>query len=230
MKYLTLINSITLLHQHQRTIKTINHQGETLQYIEVTKTDIAMANKLAHEILGRTLDELPPQTRKLLTEIHQLVTTNCKANGIEQSDYFFSRKTIRDATSWGNTQLKIHLDRLEDMEYILAHKGGRGQSFVYELLYQGEGKTGNNFMLGLKNLNDSTEEKHTYDKKLSGQIGEFTGSKRPQNGAKTGSSRVNKKPLSTSNTNGFEEINTKTLENARLASKKIQANESRTSI
>jgi len=31
-----------------------------VEYIEVTREDIALANKLAHEILGRTLDEMPP--------------------------------------------------------------------------------------------------------------------------------------------------------------------------
>ena len=34
--------------------------------MEVTLDDIETANRLAHEVLGRTLDELPPQTRKLL--------------------------------------------------------------------------------------------------------------------------------------------------------------------
>nr|MBE8598317.1 DNA primase [Xenorhabdus sp. BG5] len=35
MKYLTLIQSIALLHQHQRDIKTAEHRGKTLEYIEV---------------------------------------------------------------------------------------------------------------------------------------------------------------------------------------------------
>ena len=61
-KYLTLIDSIALLHQYQRDIKTLQHQGQRLDYVEVTPDDIATANRLAHEILGRSLDELPPQT------------------------------------------------------------------------------------------------------------------------------------------------------------------------
>jgi hypothetical protein len=69
MKYLTLIRTIALLHQHQRERKTVVHNGATVEYIEVTKDDIALANKLAHEVLGRSLDELPPQTRRLLTLI-----------------------------------------------------------------------------------------------------------------------------------------------------------------
>ena len=223
MKYLTLINSITLLHQHQREIKTVNHQGETLSYIEVTKSDIAMANKLAHEILGRSLDELPPQTRKLLTEIHQLITKNCKNESIEQSDYYFSRKMIRDATSWGNTQLKIHLARLEDMEYLLVHKGGRGQAIVYELLYKGEGESGNNFMLGLNNI-DKTTEKHHYDENKSGQNSKKSAPSRPQVGMVSGASRANKNGSKPNNTNDFEQINGKTIKNTRPKSKKTSIN------
>ena len=66
MKYLTLIRAIALLHQHQRPRKTVEHRGRAVEYIEVTLDDIAMANRLAHEVLGRSLDELPPQTRRLL--------------------------------------------------------------------------------------------------------------------------------------------------------------------
>ncbi|MBE5215591.1 toprim domain-containing protein, partial [Pectobacterium quasiaquaticum] len=66
MKYLTLIQSIALLHQYQRDVKTVEHRGQVIEYIEVERSDIVLANQLAHEILGRTLDEMPPQTRKLL--------------------------------------------------------------------------------------------------------------------------------------------------------------------
>ncbi|EON4171707.1 toprim domain-containing protein, partial [Escherichia coli] len=66
MKYLTLIQAIALLHQYQREIKRVEHRGQVVEYIEVAREDIALANRLAHEILGRTLDEMPPQTRKLL--------------------------------------------------------------------------------------------------------------------------------------------------------------------
>ena len=69
MKYLTLIRAIALLHQYQRPILTINHKGKHLSYVEVTLDDIDTANRLASDVLGRTLDELPPQSRKLLHRI-----------------------------------------------------------------------------------------------------------------------------------------------------------------
>lgn len=59
-KYLTLIRSIILLHQHQREIKTKKHRGKSIRYVEVKQSDIEIANKLFNEILGHSLDELAP--------------------------------------------------------------------------------------------------------------------------------------------------------------------------
>ena len=68
-KYLTLIDTVALLHQHQRQLKTVQRGAQTIEYVEVTIDDIALANTLAHEVLGRSLDELPPQTRRVLRDI-----------------------------------------------------------------------------------------------------------------------------------------------------------------
>ena len=66
MKYLTIIRAVTLLFQYQRPVKRTVHAGKTVEYIETTKGDIEVATKLAEAVLGRSLDELPPQTRRLL--------------------------------------------------------------------------------------------------------------------------------------------------------------------
>jgi len=163
-KYLTLIDSLALLHQHQRPIKTIEHNGQPIRYVEVTLDDIETANRLAHEVLGRTLDELPPQTRKLLGLITDKVMEHCKALDMNPSDYRFSRRDVREHAHWSDTALKVHLARLAEMEYLLVHRGGRGQSYVYELLYQGEGKQGESFLMGLIDV-----DKLRYDENKSGQ-------------------------------------------------------------
>lgn len=157
VKYLTLIRAIALLHQYQRPVKTVLHNGQHLEYIEVTLDDIDMANRLAHEVLGRTLDELPPQTRTLLKKLHAWVTEVTTKQAITRRDFRFSRRDVREATGWGNTQLKVHLKRLEDMEYLLIHRGGRGQAFVYELLYEGEGTGEQPFMMGLSSPESDLE-------------------------------------------------------------------------
>ena len=130
LKYLTLIRAIALLHQHQRPVKT----ARGIRYIEATREDIATADRLMEELMRRSLDELPAQTRRLLGLIDAAVTGECARLKMERADFRFSRKDVRGWTQWGDTVLKKHLGRLEDMEYLLVHRGGRGQSFVYELL------------------------------------------------------------------------------------------------
>ena len=153
LKYLTLINSIALLHQYQREIKTVNHNDKLVEYIEVEPSDIELANKLCHQVLGRTLDELPPQSRNLLNIIHQHVITKMKEFDLDRSEVRMTRKAIRDFTGWGQTQLTVHLKRLVEMEYLMVHQGGRGKSFVYELVYSGEGDKGEAFMMNLIDSN-----------------------------------------------------------------------------
>ena len=161
-KYLTLIDTIALLHQHQRVLKTAEHDGQRIEYIEVTLADIETANRLAHEALGRSLDELSPQTRRLLELVTGMVEKHCAAQAITRSDYRFSRRDVREATSWSDFQVKQHMHKLEELEYVLVHRGGRGQSFVYELLYDGAGRDGRPFLMGLI---DGAALKQVYDGK-----------------------------------------------------------------
>ena len=188
-KYLTLIEAIALLHQHQRPVLTAWSQGTSVPYIEVTVEDIEVANRLAHEVLGRTLDELPPQTRRFLLLLDQMVAEACSAQGIERETYRFSRAEARHFTGWSLTQVRVHLDRLVEMEYALIHRGGRGQSFVYELLYSGEGQTGAPFLLGLLDV-ATLRQPPPYAPKGAGSESQVAGSKRGHGGAKTGGWRT----------------------------------------
>lgn len=148
-KYLTLIDTVALLHQHQRKIHSAQQDGERIEYVEVTVEDIEIANRLAHEALGRSLDELSPQTRRLLGLVTAMVETQCLSQQITRTDHRFSRRDIRDTTGWSDFQVKMHMHKLEELEYVLVHRGGRGQSFVYELLYDGAGQNGAPFLMGL---------------------------------------------------------------------------------
>ncbi len=188
VKYLTLIRAVTLLHQHQRPVKTVEHQGRQVEFIEVALEDIEIANRLANEVLGRAVDDLPPQTRRLLGLINEMVTVVCQRRGLARADYRFSRRELRDHCGWGHTQLKIHLKRLEDLEYLLVHRGGRGQSFVYELLYetrpdgaQGAG-TGERFLARLIDVDELRCDRSGFNAERSG-VG------RPAVGAKSGGGR-----------------------------------------
>ena len=148
-KYLALIDAIALLFQHQRPVHTETRKGRTKEWVEVTPEDIALANRLAGEVLGRSLDELPPQTRRLLLHLDDMVSAICTTHGLARCDHRFTLRDLRLFTGWSHDQLWRHMQRLVSLEYVLVHRGGRGQSFVYELLYAGEGKDGRPFLPGL---------------------------------------------------------------------------------
>jgi hypothetical protein len=158
-KYLTLIDTIALLHQHQRPIRTLAPEGKLLEYVEVTIEDIALANQLAHEVLGRSLDELPPQTRRLLLLLDGHVRAECERRSIARAAYRFSRRSLREALGLGDTQLKVHLARLVEFEYAIAHRNGHGVD--YELLYDGAGEDGSPFVPGL--IDVERLRTHAYD-------------------------------------------------------------------
>jgi DNA primase catalytic core len=141
-KLLTLIEAIALLHQHQREIKTFADDGETLEYIEATEADVKLAQALADQVgLKPSLDELRPQTRKLLALITEMVKAECERSEIAASQYRFTRRTVREYTKWGDTQLRQHLRRLEEMEYLMVRRGGnQGQLVIYQLAQTEEEK------------------------------------------------------------------------------------------
>jgi DNA primase catalytic core len=199
-KYLTLIDAIALLHQYQRPIKTlpsrIAHDKQPLAYIEVTPDDIQAANALAHEVLGRSLDELPPQTRKLLAYLMDIVNEQCATKQLLRNDIRLSRKEIRALTGWGDTQLRAHLERLLQMEYLLAYREGNGGSYRYELLYDGD-TVQTLYLSGLLDpakLQASAESSNTTMAKSRGDGSEVAGRLRGGSGPVAPRSQDQKKP------------------------------------
>ncbi|MEM8911067.1 MAG: DNA primase [Planctomycetota bacterium] len=146
-KYLTLIDTIALLHQHQRA----THRNGDDESIHVEISDIETANRLAGEILGQSLDELSPQTRNCLLLTERFVENVSKANGVSRHAFRFTRRDLREAMGWSDTQLHRHLTRLVNLEYLVVHRGKHGSRFVYELVYHGEGQSGSPFLMGLVN-------------------------------------------------------------------------------
>lgn len=153
MKYLTLIQAVALLHQYQREVKRATHRGQVIEYIEVTKGDIRLATTLAHEVLGRTLDEMPPQTRKLLVLLKTEVHVQAQRQGMKPDELRFTRRDVRQWLQWGDTQLKIHLGRLLELEYLQLNR--RGLMHEYSLLWDGE-DNGNAHLCGLPDTENLT--------------------------------------------------------------------------
>jgi hypothetical protein len=185
IKYLTLIRTIALLHQYQRPVRTVEHQGKTVEFIEVALEDIEQANQLAAAVLGRSLDDLPPQTRRLLNLLDKMVAAACEEKGLDRADYRFSRRDVRKATGLGDTQLKVHLARLAEMEFLLVHRERNGGRLLYELLYDPPAEEGGRVLARLFDVEELRRDQV-------GQNGKRSGSGRPSVGSKSGGGRGKK--------------------------------------
>jgi hypothetical protein len=185
-KYLTLIRTIALLHQYQRPVKTVQHRNQLVEYVEVTLADIATANKLVASVLGKSLDDLPPQTRKLLTALDAWVARGCQLSGVTRAEYRFTRRQVREALHLGDTQLKLHLGRLAELEYLRVLRGREG-GFEYVLLYEATAE-GGRFLPGLVDV-ATLAAAHDYDGGRSGFEASRSEVGRPSVGAQSAPSR-----------------------------------------
>ena len=170
MKYLTLIRAVTLLFQYQRPLKTTEHRGRSIEYIECTKEDVELATKLARAVLGRSLDELAPQTRRLLEQILAMVEAWAGRERIDKRAVRFTPRHVREWTHSGQTQVRMHMKRLEEHEYLIAHRG-RGPIVSYELAYLDAEPMGNGA---------------NYDAERVGAVGSESGSSRALSGTHRG--------------------------------------------
>ena len=188
-KYLTLIDAIALLHQHQRGRVRREMAGQMVDYVEVTLEDIALANQLAPEVLGRSLDELPPQTRTILEQVRALVRSKRASAGSglpaahKAGDPLpalpplhlltFSRRELHEACGWSFTQLRLHLERLIEQEYVGVRCGRMGSQFVYELFIDADAPTGTAHipLLDVEKL----RRKYGYGSNLAGESGHLAG-------------------------------------------------------
>jgi hypothetical protein len=136
--------------------------GRAVDYVEATLDDIRLANELAPEVLGRSLDELPPQTRALLAHIRALVQAKKGAA--------FARRELRERCGWSLTQVRAHLERLVDLEYLAVRCGRLGSQFVYELLSTEEDPSQDVPLIDVAAL-----KKHAYDPNLAGAKAHLAG-------------------------------------------------------
>jgi DNA primase len=194
-KYLALISAVALLHQHQRPRRTIVHAGREVTYVEATGADVECANRLAAGILGQSLDELPPQTRRLLELLDATVTRIAATDQIDRAMVRFTRRQLREELGWGDTQLKVHLARLVDLELVSAHRVEHG-SFLYELAWDGSaGRDGGRFIVGVTDPSQPSlpladDAIQAYDRSRSGPEAVRSGSGRPLVGGRSPGGRT----------------------------------------
>jgi len=159
----------------------------------------------------------------MLKVLHKKVVETCEQEEINQCDHRFSRQSLRQDLGWTYDQVRVHLERLIKLEHVLIHKGGRGQSFNYELLYDGKGAQGEAFLNGLINVEKlkKTNTNKPMTKSLGGktsQVGVALGG----HWGESGGGVVSDSTLD--NTKATAKTDNKTLKNAHLANKKTKIN------
>ena len=122
---LALINSIALLHQYQREVRIARRGDIEIEYVEVTFEDIALANELAKEILGKSMDELAPPVRGMF----EAIRAACRESGQTR----LTRREIRELTGWSDWQVRMYCKKLVEMEYLFAVQAQNGKPAVYEI-------------------------------------------------------------------------------------------------
>jgi len=127
----------------------VQNDAELGDYIETTLDDIAVANELAHELFGHSLDDLSRPSRELLELTYQHVRRQATAK--KTNDVTFNRRELREAFKWGDTRLRTHLDELVEMEYVVPLSGRFGQTYQYRLVYEPTDEPGR-FLSGLKSV------------------------------------------------------------------------------
>jgi len=181
-KYLLLIDTLAVLFQHQRERKTVAGR----ECIVVALDDIARANALAHEILGRGLEDMPPQARRLLGLIQQM-----EKERVQGPSPCWRRRDLRAFTGWSDTALKVHLGRLVELEYVLPRRNPK-HGYTYELLYDGDTAAGKPHLSGLLDVEElrrmtTTDSRSAQNGRRSGQNTDRSGSGQPVVSPRSGS-------------------------------------------
>jgi DNA primase catalytic core len=156
-KYLALMNSIALLHQHQREIKRAVEEEAEVEYVEVTLDDIALANELAREVLVRSLDEVSPPVRGMYREFRTLCKKRAEEMACKPDEVQLSRREIREATGWSDWQVRTYCGQLVEMEYLYLVSGQNGKRMVYQLAFYNEEEEESPRLVGLVDIEQLRE-------------------------------------------------------------------------
>ncbi len=93
-----------------------------------------------------------PQTRQLLAQLDSYVTECAEQQDVPRDQLRFTQRELREALHWSDHALRRQLTRLVELEYVLAHRTGRGNQRAYQLLYSGQANDGAPLLLGLTDV------------------------------------------------------------------------------
>jgi len=134
-KYLTLLDCITLLFQHQR--EKVYKDNKLC--IKTHPIDIEICNYLSRFIFANSFEELPPQTMLFTSNLIKYILTEAKTSSVEFEQVWFYRKDARHQTGLSNTRVHEHINRLVDHEILTSRRDQNGISYRFLVKPSDEG-------------------------------------------------------------------------------------------
>ena len=128
-RFLSLIEGIAFLHQHQRTIA--NDGGA--DYIEASVEDYRIAYDLAAQVFSGSMGDLSKPVAEFKTQMEEAMAAAAKAAKCGLAEFFFTRRTVREATRLPDHIVKRHMRQLEELEYVQVVKAPSGGFYRYRL-------------------------------------------------------------------------------------------------
>ena len=129
-RFLSLVEIVTFLHQHQRPTKT---SPDGVEHVEATPDDYAIAYDLAKTVFAQTLQDVSKPAKDLFDQIKPMVEAETRRLNITAKDYWFTRRTIREHTKLPDYTIKRVIRELEELEYLDVKRSAQGGSFRYRL-------------------------------------------------------------------------------------------------
>ena len=139
-KYLTLIDTIALLHQHQREPIKKKVAGQVVEMIPVTVEDIEAANRIAPEVLGRSARRAPAADAAVAGE-HQdvyVAKPSVKRSKSTRTASFLAAATVaRGQTGSSETQVRAAFasaSKISNTSPVASRTSTGSLGCLYELL------------------------------------------------------------------------------------------------
>ncbi len=131
-RFLSLIEGIAFLHQHQRKIGSENGAD----YIEANVEDYAIAHDLAHQVFAQAGSDIPKPVADFLTQMDTAMRDAATAAKQDIARFTFSRRDVREAVQLPDYLVKLYMRQVEELEMIEVQRATRGSSFRYRLVEQ----------------------------------------------------------------------------------------------
>jgi DNA primase catalytic core len=131
-RFLSLIEGVAFLHQHQRETGEEDGAGFIIASLE----DYAIGYDLAHLVFAQAGNDAPKPVADFLGKVESVIEAEAARQKSRVEDVWFTRRMIREAVKLPDHLIKAHMRQIEELEYVQVQRAPQGGSYRYRLLPQ----------------------------------------------------------------------------------------------